>query len=1275
MIRKLLLTSVFFFLFTICSFGQTVFSDIISGSNKTWTVPLGVTTITVEIWGGGGAGGASVTNNRGGGGGGGGGYSSKTISVIPGQTITYTVGSGGSPTSGNGNGGTFSSAVHTPSSSSLLANGGNGGNVNGSGAGNGGTGGSATGGTTNTTGANGTNGTTGTNARGGTGGNGANSTGTGGAAGNGSNGGNGSNPGGGGGGAERNGSDRVGGSGSSGQFKVTYTTGAYKSHIISANTGSSIWCPGETRNINVTVRNIGTATWTDGPVGSGTPEIRIGVKWDTNGNSWSDYNVRTPAGNLAPGDTRTYTFTITASNNGDPANTGPLSPGANNLTFDVVNELVSWFAWNNNGVGPDNKVLTVPQTISSIPSDRTVTAQTTAICYGTGTNIIVAASQNGVSYQLRNASNIAIGTPVNGTGSNINLPTGNLTATTTFNVLATNANSCSVQMTNTPTVTINPLHTITSGSNRYTCPNTAITNITMTLGGGATGATVTGLPTGVTSSVTGNTLTISGTPTVVGQYTYSVVTTGNSCTTTSTNGAITVGIVNNIINYNNGTSGTVCIQPAEYNTDSFTAPNGTYFNTVSFASYGTPNGTGCNSFTINYNCHSTSSQSMTEAALLGNTGTISIAASNSVFGDPCVGTTKRLYATASYSQPICAGNLPGTIIGTTPTGSGTYTYLWESSTTSNTTGFSAAIGINNTRDYTPNVLTQDTWFRRTVYAGGCSHVSAVVLVKVTAKRWNGSINTDWNTAANWTPSGVPTATDCVVIPNTINKPIINGTNSYANTLSVTNLGQLTVGSSNTLTITNTIAVNPTAILTFNNNSSLVQTTNAVNTGNITYLRNTQQVRRYDFTYWSSPVTATPAFTLANLSPATLGDKYYSFNPSSGWVINYNGTLPMEKGIGYIVRAPQTFDIVNSSIYTASFVGVPNNGDVTIPAASNSWNLIGNPYPSAIDANLLMSSNSNIGSLYFWMHNSPPNGSVVGDAKYNYTANDYAVFNATGGVTTSNPAQTPTGFIAAGQAFFSNTGVGTNITFTNNMRVSGNNSQFYKPATTNSIEKNRIWLNISNKEGAFKQTLLGYVGGATNNWDLQYDAITLDGNTYIDFYSINDNTSLTIQARALPFENTDVVPMGYKTTVAGEFTIAIDHTDGLFNDQAIYLEDKKTNAIHDLKASDYKFNTAAGTFADRFTLRYTNKNLGTGDFENAEYGLLISVKDKVIKATSSKENITEITVYDVTGKLLYNRKKIGAAEFSISNLLAADQVLVVKAALENNAQITRKIIFK
>ncbi len=61
---------------------------------SSWTVPSGVTSVTVSLWGaGGGSGGNGYTS--GGGGGGGGAYASKVLSVTPGQSISYTVGTGG----------------------------------------------------------------------------------------------------------------------------------------------------------------------------------------------------------------------------------------------------------------------------------------------------------------------------------------------------------------------------------------------------------------------------------------------------------------------------------------------------------------------------------------------------------------------------------------------------------------------------------------------------------------------------------------------------------------------------------------------------------------------------------------------------------------------------------------------------------------------------------------------------------------------------------------------------------------------------------------------------------------------------------------------------------------------------------------------------------------------------------------------------------------------------------------------------------------------------
>ncbi|MHC0443653.1 T9SS sorting signal type C domain-containing protein, partial [Flavobacterium sp. 3-210] len=81
-------------------------------------------------------------------------------------------------------------------------------------------------------------------------------------------------------------------------------------------------------------------------------------------------------------------------------------------------------------------------------------------------------------------------------------------------------------------------------------------------------------------------------------------------------------------------------------------------------------------------------------------------------------------------------------------------------------------------------------------------------------------------------------------------------------------------------------------------------------------------------------------------------------------------------------------------------------------------------------------------------------------------------------------------------------------------------------------------------------------------------------------------------------------------------------------------------------SNYTFKTAVGTFADRFVLRYTNKTLGTDDFENIGNNVLVSVKSKIINLTSGTENIKEVQIYTIGSQLLYGKNKIEAKELRI-----------------------------
>jgi hypothetical protein len=562
-------------------------------------------------------------------------------------------------------------------------------------------------------------------------------------------------------------------------------------------------------------------------------------------------------------------------------------------------------------------------------------------------------------------------------------------------------------------------------------------------------------------------------------------------------------------------------------------------------------------------------------------------------------------------------------------------------------------------------LAPDTYYFTVTNDVNCTSSAATVTIN------DISSNTDWS-ATGWT-NGEPDGSKSVTISSLVfGQPFTTANpNIAACSLTITAGADVIVPEGVTLTITNKVTSN--GKLVFESGSSLLQTTNVQNDGEIVYKRKAD-VRRFDLTYWSSPVKSTKpgGFKMKDLSPTTLADKFFTYSPTSGWATDMYGESEMKVGNGYSIRGPQEFDNDAPRTFTGLFTGVPNNGDIPVTSVvADRWFLFGNPYPSAIDVDELWDVNPDLGPLYFYIHASLPQ-KAPGDNTYRYSSNDYIVHSSSG--STSVGGKTFGGYIAAGQGFFAKP-KGSSIHFNNDMRKGeSSNGNFLKTAKSKSIERNRVWLNMVNAEGAFKQILVGYIEGATNNVDFNYDAPTIAGNSFIDFYSLNETKKLTIQGRALPFDNTDIVPLGYKTTAAGDFTIGIDHGDGFFNKQEIYLEDKTTGKTTNLRNENYTFSTLVGTFTDRFVLRYTGKTLGTDDLENLENSVLISVKNKTVSITCSKETIKEVTIFNVGAQLVYSKSKVNSSELQIANLHSSDQVLLVKVTLENGSTVTKKVIF-
>ncbi|MEW5675008.1 GEVED domain-containing protein [Flavobacterium enshiense] len=587
---------------------------------------------------------------------------------------------------------------------------------------------------------------------------------------------------------------------------------------------------------------------------------------------------------------------------------------------------------------------------------------------------------------------------------------------------------------------------------------------------------------------------------------------------------------------------------------------------------------------------------------------------------------------------------------------------------------------------------------------GCP-VSQLVTINNKTKLWKGTVDNNWYNPNNWEPVGVPDANTCVFVYDGPFDSRINNTsnNAYAKTLTVRPNGDLQILPNNTLTVTDAVTVDNNGLFNLENASSLIQINNVANSGNINMKRNVN-IRRLDYVYWSSPVAN---FALPNVSPATTGYKW-KWTPTIPTNLNGFGnwaytTESMTLGKGYIVRGPDAYTTAFQN-YTATFTGVPNNGTITIPISrgtydganyatgvsptpatkdDDNWNLIGNPYPSAIHADNFLANNTNIaGFIKLWTHGTLPSNAIA-DPFYqnfvlNYTVADYITYNYLGSL-----SPVFDGRIAAGQGFFvlmnhTSAAATENVTFANTLRSNTyRNDQFFRNETEEAgVEKNRIWLDLIAPNNSASRTLLGYASGATNGFDRLYDAPALDVKANFEIYSLIGTEKFNIQGKAVPFDSNDIIPLGFKTPQAGNYTIAIAKTDGLFTDNTnlnIYLEDRLLNIIHNLKAAPYTFTAEMGIFDNRFVIRYTESTLSTDDITNLENSVFVYTND-MLNVKSNSELLKEVAVYDIQGKLLYDNKNIQSNILSISQLNPKTAALLVKITLTNGITLTKKVIF-
>ena len=545
--------------------------------------------------------------------------------------------------------------------------------------------------------------------------------------------------------------------------------------------------------------------------------------------------------------------------------------------------------------------------------------------------------------------------------------------------------------------------------------------------------------------------------------------------------------------------------------------------------------------------------------------------------------------------------------------------------------------------------------------------------------WDGSDSNVWSTTTNWVGDAAPDATrrQKVTIPNETNDPIIT-TDISVGFLTINSGVEIVVQDGGTLQIyygfdnNGTITVEDGGSLIYHNCESPI-------TGSGTFNIDRDSPAYADvkfFSYWSSPVVEADS-NVGTVFPSN--PIIYSFDSSvadATWA--FNGTTDFKPGVGYAIRSE------SAGSFSATFTGMVNEGGINVTTFFNTneestdpgnvWstegdNLIGNPYTSAIDWDLVIadSDNSHLeGTIYIWDQNS----ATVGD---NNVA-DYLQYNLTGG-----GSNTTTSKIASMQGFFVRSLSGGTVNFKPTHQIAANNDQIFRNNEADPKKVGRSWFSLRNEKN-YSSILVGFLKGATKSYDRLYDAPYDINNQSLGLFSLVEGDKRTsIQGRPTLKGKKKVVKLGYVVDAPGDYTIQLDE-EYINPKYYIYLRDKQEKKLIDMRSRSYTFKVdTVGENLNRFKLIYTkikrNNALRSESVEeedeilDADLTTYINRNDNlIVELESIDDDIATVSLFNIQGRNVANFAATSTK--NVSHLSTG--IYIVAVQLESGRRMTRKM---
>lgn len=502
------------------------------------------------------------------------------------------------------------------------------------------------------------------------------------------------------------------------------------------------------------------------------------------------------------------------------------------------------------------------------------------------------------------------------------------------------------------------------------------------------------------------------------------------------------------------------------------------------------------------------------------------------------------------------------------------------------------------------------------------------------------------------------------------------------------------------------------------------------------------VGAYEYNYWCSPVgsktsnsvnnpfgvtflndvtgliTSNPA-TVTHMpgyngisSPLTIESywiwKFIASDEYSEWT-HVQGSTSINPGEGFTMKG--TAGSGDAQRY--DFRGKPNNGTISVSVVNNQTTLVGNPYPSALDALAYIHDTENAavitGTLQFWEQDPTVNSHYLKDydggyATYTISSDGLtetfisAVFNTYNGDGSINVSNTGSGsktarrYIPVGQGFMvEGTATGT-VKAKNSHRIfikeTDANSEFFKTSNTKSkVSKSanefskvpspykRFRLNIDFNDLYTRQLVETFHSSATDGFDYGLESkINESGILASDAHWVVDEKPYL--AEALAFNTALSIPLVIKLNSESQIRIRITDIQNFESDQSIYVHDTENNTFIDLKTQDFNINLDANNYTDRFKITFS-KNNSLSDIETNFDDMRVFQNNNISELkilNPNSLNIKTFSLFDITGKEIKNKSVHDSKkELSYSTKSLSDGTYIAKIGLDNNQIFTKKII--